>query len=363
MVSAYGLLCISRAVCPGEATRTDLLKASASELVLPGKLDMSLRVRTALGCQIEPQPMSLPADVDKTSPFCRALRYPCHRTRSQSLHTQRPARYSPNDLHEQMAGVLTKHIPVVALVPQTHACSGLTEAPVYLLMILSAALFGLKLAHSDPHRAMLSLRSGPSTSYLAQAGRLELPEGRAPAQSRNLHSPSLTKGHHLETRTSRSSTSRSGPNSRGCSQVGTGSRLLMVTLLSTLPYTLKATAADARVELLVHRWSSGAEALTTPEHKWAKPGESRKTAHKPDFSAQGSIRKRALRRAINRAHNNTDGYTWYRGRRLHHRQLCAGHFRPEQPLAQAPPTLQNHREARTLRMVSLEHRWITQCPV
>ena len=132
--------------------------------------------------------------------------------------------------------------------------------------------------------------------------------------------------------------SRSGPNSRGCSHVRIGSRMFILVMLSTLPQTVRTTAADARVELPVHRWSSGAGYLTTPENNRAKPGESRNTAHSSNFSAQGNIRKRALRRAIDR--------------RLHHQQLCSGKFRQEQTQIQAQQALQNQREARTLRMIS-----------
>ncbi|CAE7332912.1 unnamed protein product, partial [Symbiodinium microadriaticum] len=70
------------------------------------------------------------------------------------------------------------------------------------------------------------------------------------------------------------------------------------------------------------------------------------------MDGEGQIRKRALRRAIERAHNSTDGYTWYKGRRLHHQQLCSGKFRQEQPKIQTQQTLKNQREARTLRMIS-----------
>ena len=111
--------------------------------------------------------------------------------------------------------------------------------------------------------------------------------------------------------------------------------MFILVMLSTLPKTVRTTAADARVELPVHRWSSGAVRQTTPDQSGAKPGDSRHLAQPqiPTSSARGTIRKRALRRAIERARVSLDGCTWYRGRRLHLRQLQQG-------------------EARTLRIVS-----------
>ena len=146
--------------------------------------------------------------------------------------------------------------------------------------------------------------------------------------------------------------SRPGPKSRNCSTATASGRKIMLFVMLLGLQLSQVAAVDARVELPVHRWSSGAEHLSTPEHNRAKPGESRNTARSSTFSAQGNIRKRALRRAIERAHKSTDGYTWYRGRRLHHQQLCSGKFRQEQPRIQAQQTLQNQREARTLRMIS-----------
>ena len=123
--------------------------------------------------------------------------------------------------------------------------------------------------------------------------------------------------------------SRPGPKSWGRCVLWTRLAEWLVVLLlceTITPAKAMHTATDARVGLPIHLGGLGA--LTTGkerQHIGAKRGERRhrRDPNKPD-PPRVIIRKRALRRAVNRAQKAPDLSTWYRGRRTHVQQLRQG---------------------------------------
>ena len=91
----------------------------------------------------------------------------------------------------------------------------------------------------------------------------------------------------------------------------------------------------------------GAIIHDTPANRWAKHGVS---SHKAHNTSNEACRKRALRRAYNRAAKDPTGCTWYRGRRMHHSQLGRGQANPRRPRPDKPEP--ESKSARRLRVVT-----------
>ena len=107
--------------------------------------------------------------------------------------------------------------------------------------------------------------------------------------------------------------------------------------------TIAGAAVDARVGPFEHHEGPRAIIHDTSANGWAKHGVSSHIANE-------ACRKRALRRAYNRAAKDPTGCTWYRGRRLHYSQLDRGQVtlpcpRPDKPEPKS-------RSARRLRIVT-----------
>ena len=322
-------------MCSSEATRTE-----CSLRISEATAEVGTRQRAAQAFQslILRQSAGRP----KISLLARALRHLCHRIHLHSLCTKRLTRYC-SETFLCAWPVSLPRMPQFWIVFAIACLLRSLENSVYLQAILSAALPHLQSADQEHSLGLPAYRSQPSDLPWRKAGH---------RRSEGAHIHLLMAGHDAADHPpDNPRKSCSGPNSRGYSHRRIGSWMLMLMLLSMLPYQTRATVADARVELPVHRWSSGAVHQTTSDHIGAKPGDSRHLAqpHIPTSSARGTIRKRALRRAIERARVSSDGCTWYRGRRMHLRQLQQGQP-PQEPPCKAG--LRNEREARTLRIVS-----------
>ena len=166
----------------------------------------------------------------------------------------------------------------------------------------------------------------------------------------------LSAGPPTRMRTNRS---RLGPKSQGCCRstaphLHPGRRAFLWCFMMMCFFegiqTVEA-AADARVGFIDHRLNPGAKTLDTSDTGRAKHGEHRHSAQ-PTFQHphREIVRKRALRRAINRADRNPLGQTWYRGKLMHRTQLGSGsrgqgHLPPRQEVQQS-------RYTRRLRLVS-----------
>ena len=138
--------------------------------------------------------------------------------------------------------------------------------------------------------------------------------------------------------------SRPGPKSRGRSPLSMLGRPWMLFLLwGAQQLTIAGAAVDARVGPFEHHEGPRAIIHDTSANGWAKHGVSSHIANE-------ACRKRALRRAYNRAAKDPTGCTWYRGRRLHYSQLDRGQVtlpcpRPDKPEPKS-------RSARRLRIVT-----------
>ena len=321
-------------VSSGEVTRTEgLLRISEAAPAA------CIRQKTEMSCLLLLPRHS--AGRPKISLLARALHHLDHRIHLHSMYTKRLTRYcSKTSLCAW--SVSLPSMPQIRSVIVIACLLRSFEIPAYLQVIWSAALFYLMCSDCVYGHPLSACRWRQGDPHWQQAGQ----RGK-----QNLHTHmSMTGDDEADHQPDLPQQSCSGPKSRGYSQGRVSRWQFILMMLLMLPYQTRATVADARVELPVHRWSSGAGPMTTPVNHRAKPGESRHNAPSSYISAQGHIRKRALRRAIERAHKNADGCTWYRGRRLHHRQLWSGQYRNEQVKQQ--PGLPNHREARNLRVIS-----------
>ena len=333
-----------RTVRPGEATRTDQMRAS--ELVLPGKTSILFRVRTTLVCLLEPSPKSLPADVVKTSLLCRAPRYRCYCYGSLSLHAQRLARYSPTTFMSRWPVSLQCIFRLWLLYLNTCLLRSI-EAPAYLMMILSAALFGLKLAHSDLHYVVLPPRSASCTSPATQALLVAIPASSVDCHVCSLPAKPGVRSHRPRLRPEVHSWSRPGPKSRSCSTRSAPLLWLMLFVLLLSHQLVPVAAADARVGSRTHRRDPGAQHHAPLQTVEAKSGDLRHSDSRHNFPPRVTPKKRALNRAIHRASQNEDQCTWYRGRRLHLRDLQAGGHASKETTEHGPPSVP-YRESRSL---------------
>ena len=109
--------------------------------------------------------------------------------------------------------------------------------------------------------------------------------------------------------------SRPGPNSRGYSHTSAHKWTLMIILVCHLVQATRATVADARVRFPQHPGNLEANHRHTLPQTGAKPSGDWRHNIRHTGEAQ-PVRKRAFRRALQRARLSETQSTMYRGRRL-----------------------------------------------